>query len=511
MKKQHLRLISWLLLLTIFLSACSLDKPPKYSYTEEYLRISEPYGTDFAFQGNVLQTSVNGRTYELPSSLTENQRIQFISAQEKLCELLERNGISTAGQTYRVLENYRNWSDSANHVSYYGLNTVKSWEQALTTVQAALGDYTNYGYLYALSNIIAADLGWKQDEISKSASGEALSENTRLLNLVYPCFDTQYTDEADIDACKFVAKELLSGLENIWSEDAFLQARLDHAQSKGLDFQPTYLTFAFYSASCPLKIQTKYVEVFRDHTFQASGEYLDRLIGQDYMADTGSVIHTFEWLDEQLANIRENFASFEMAEDAIVPVCLTARLPGDLAENPHTIGLFFTDQGENIIRSTTVTALARAYTQFLFWLCGGQEQSAYEFWYASVVAYYYTMPGYFEYRRLQASHGLGASVEVIEELIGQAFDEPMDEVRFLRSCMREANAQCIDYLKSGDAMGAAFGEYLVRTYGNEAFLRCMLDTSKAKDITGKTLDEILDDWVADMQDASKDELVGQVA
>lgn len=515
MKKQHLRLISWLLLLTVFLSACNLEKPPEYSYTEEYLRISEPYGEDFIFNGNVFQVSVNGHTYAFHSSIPEPVSNQFILAQEGLCQLLERNGISTAGQTYRVLENYSNWTDSANQVSYYGLNMLKSWKQVLTTVQAALGDYTNYGYLYALSNKVAADLGWKQDEISKSASGEALSENTRLLNLVYPCFDEKYTDAADIESCKLVAKELLSGLENIWSEEAFLQAQLDYAQSKSLDFQPTYLTFAYYSPSCPLKLQTKYLEVFRDYTFQASGEFLAGYIEQDYMADTGSLIHTFEWFDEQLTQIRGAFASFEMPEGDIVPVRMCAELPrGFLSQHFESGGIYVHVRGERNIYATTVTVLAHEYTHYLYDLCCGGNLTAYEPWHNEAVAYYLSVGSNFEKRWIFASQDKNGYMESIETLIGQAYDEPLDEIRFLRRALREDSDQCLFFLKNisnQQIIASAFGEYFVRTYGKDAYLRCMLDASKTKDITGKTLDEVLDDWIADMQDPSKDEFIGQFA
>ena len=62
---------------------------------------------------------------------------------------------------------------------------------------------------------------------------------------------------------------------------------------------------------------------------------------------------------------------------------------------------------------------------------------------------------------------------------------------------REA-PESLDYLISEYALRPVFGEYFVRTYGEDVFLDWVLAPSKSKALTGKTVDEIVDDWCADM-------------
>lgn len=64
---------------------------------------------------------------------------------------------------------------------------MKSWEQVLTTIQVCLGDYTNYGYIYSLSNHVARDLQWICDDASIE-NEKVFVDDPSLLNLVYPCF-----------------------------------------------------------------------------------------------------------------------------------------------------------------------------------------------------------------------------------------------------------------------------------------------------------------------------------
>lgn len=506
MLKRYLNFIPFILIIIILFSACGTENTPSYSYTEEYRRISEPFGFGFVLQENMLQTIADGRIYEFQSSVTEEQRETFISNQEKLCQVLSDNGISTTGLNLRILSNYHNWTDSKEGLAYYSFDTMCSWKQVLTTLQVALGDYTNYGYLYALANNIAVKLNWEEDTVSKEATTERLSNNSDLLNLVYLFFDETYTNTEDIAACKILALDLLSGLENIWSEADFLQARLDYAKTNDIDYQPTYLTFAYYSQSCPLKIQTRYMEIFRDKTFCGSNEFLDGYIKEDYMTDAGSVIHTFEWLDEQLTNFRETFA---VTEDVCIPVQLSAELPnGHLSVDLDYGGLFVPSGSSCTIYATTVTCLAHEYIHFLFWHCGGDKDPANEAWHTEAVAHYYNMAGEYEQRKIMAAGDGGASIDMIEVLIGQEYDEPCDEVRFVRCALRTEASQYLYFLKENYFACSAFGEYFVRTYGEDGFLACMLHPSETKQITGKTMDEILNDWVVDMQDPSSDKSVG---
>lgn len=491
-----------LILAVLLLCAGCADTPeetePTYAYTEAYQRIQEPYASGFAFQGNLMQTVANERTYEFDPDISQEERDGFVTGQEVLCAFLEEKGISTKGLTFRVLGDYTNWSDSESKVAYFGLASAGSWEQVLTTLQAALGDYTNYGYLYALADLTAGKLGWEQEKVS--GAGQLTGS---LLNLVYPCFDEAYTTREEIAACKTASKEILAGLENPWSEEAFLEARQDYAQTHSLDFEPTYIIFAYYSPSCPLKLQTKYLEVFKDSTYVQDYYVTVGRILEDYFVSPQKIMETFQWLDEQLAKLR---STLQVDKEELVPVHLEQEIGGN--GNISFLGLFVSEGDSANIYAESLHCLAHEYVHYLYWLRGGTQDPAYEDWLNETVAHYYTTPEYFEVYYLIGTNAEPERMESIEALIGEDYDEPTDYIKFLRKVFRKReNVQYEYYLKTENSLCNAFGEYFVRTYGEDVFLDCMLAPSTIEERTGKTLEEIVDDWCVDVADPAKNDLV----
>lgn len=482
-------------------SGCNFLDRNEYKYAEVYRRISEPYGASFAFTGNMLQVTVEDHTYEFDETIAEEECSAFVTTQEKLCDLLEGQGISTAGLTFYILRDYLNRTDSENQTAYFGLECTKSWEQVFTTIQVCLGDYTNYGYLYALSDRVASDLKWSREDVLVENT-QILADDPSLLNLVYPCFSEKYSDADAIDACKALAVELLAATENIWSETEFLKARENYALNKSIDFEPTYVTFAYNGESCPLKLCCQYLEVFWDSTFVANNEYLDGYIPTDYTEGVGGLIYTFEWLDEQLTALCQRLG---VAPDQEVPVQMTESLPrGYSSPYFERGGLYNNDSGEGGIYATTVTVLAHEYVHHIYWLLCGCDDPDYEVWYNEVVAYYYCVGQQFEYRlniinNVDPSYG-----ESLEAMLGEAYDEPIDYIKFMRIGWREDGREYVPYLKRSNELACTFGEYFVRIYGEEIFLNSMMYPSRVEEFTGTSMDDIVAAWCVDMLDPAND-------
>ncbi len=141
----------------------TVEQEPEYAYSLVYRRVPNGDNTAFLMEGNVWQCTLEERNYEFDRTLEQEQRDRFISAQEQLCAYLKSNGLSTDGLVFRILKDSTNWTESDSQLAYFDIANTETWHQALTTVQAVLGDYTNYGYLYALCNRIAGELGWEQE------------------------------------------------------------------------------------------------------------------------------------------------------------------------------------------------------------------------------------------------------------------------------------------------------------------------------------------------------------
>lgn len=470
-----------------------------YEYTEVYQHISEPYGSGFYYQGMVNQVVVNNHTYEFESAISEAEFSKFVTEQEKLCKLLEKHDLSTAGLTFRIFASYPNRTESENGLAYYGFDTMKTWKQVLTTIQVCKGDYTNYGYLYALSNRIAEELKWSCDDAIVEDEMVFVKDSS-LLNLVYPCFAEKYSDGAEINACKALAMELLSTTENIWSEEAFLRAREHYAQNKNINFEPTYVLFAYNGENCPLKLSCKYMEVFWDSSFVACNQYLDGYIPEDYVEGVSGLIHTFEWLDGQITILCEQLGA---TPDQQISVQMLDILP------PNSIplktgGLYYNESGKGKVYATTVTVLAHEYVHHIYWLLCGCSDLDYESWYNEVVAYYYTIGERYEYRVSIIDNVDPDYRDRLEEMIGEAYDEPSDYIKFMRIGWRETENDYIIYLKNKNDLCSAFGEYFVRIYGEDVFLKSMLYPSRVEEFTGRSMDEIVDDWVVDMRNPEND-------
>ena len=512
---KNRRLICFVLCILLFCSACGFvsenevtnaiptepapeETLPVLEYSETYVRLMEPCGSGFILQKNVMQTDLAGHCYQFEPSIPEAARTGFVSEQEKLCRILDEHGIATDGLCFFVQPEYSNWTDSAQGIAYYGLNTASSWEQALTTLQLALGDYTNYGYLYALSDLLASELGWQQDEATDT---NAVITDGSLLNLVYPCFDEMYTSPEDIAACKALSKVLLAGLDNVWSEEGFLQARERYADEKGIDFAPTYLAFAYYSPSCKLKLRGRYLEFFRTNSFEEDVYFTHGYIDEDYMASLDGMIRGVGWLEDYLTRLR---ATFGVDDPALLPVYLSDDA-GRYAD--ITYAAYFTwDKDGGRITGICIPIMAHEYVHYLYWLRGGEEDPAYEDWINEVVACYYDLPGDYEITRRYFEKYRPEFLRDFTETTGEAYDDITDYIRLLRIYYRtEEDVKPYRYYLITDYdLRPVFGDYFVRTYGEDVFLEWALHPSRVKQLTGKTNDEIISDWCADMDDPEND-------
>lgn len=468
-------------------------------YTEVYQRIIEPYGTTYLLNGKVYQTVWNSHTYEFEKSIPEDTRSFFVAAQETLCLLLESHGYETEGMTFRVLKTYPNRAESAEKTAYFGADTLCTWQQVLVTLQVCMGDYTNFGYLYALANEIAVQYDWECDVLS---SEETAFDDPVHLNLVYPSFAEKYSDAKTIQTCKLLARTLLRAAKDIWSEAEFLAARLEYTESKGIDFIPTTIAFAYNSESCPLKTLSNYVEVFWDSSFAANNEYLQGLIPVDYTEGTAGLVHTFQWLDVQLNELCQKL---NYVPNERLPIQMMAILPKNLTSINRDVGWIYSYYPNPACGyATTVTGLTNIYANYIFSMVSGFPGSDYENWCQGVVAAYYTVAADYE-KLLHYMDNVDPDYrEIVERRIGEAYDEPSDYIKFLRVAWRERDINYLQYIKSGSELGSAFGEFFVRTYGEEAFQKSMFRPSNAAEYTGFLMDDILDQWTQDMQNPEND-------
>ncbi len=256
-----------------------------------------------------------------------------------------------------------------------------------------------------------------------------------------------------------------------------------------------------------MKMTTQYLEVFRLESYVADYRYEMGYITEDYFSRAGTIIPAFEKLDEQLTAL---CGIFNMYPEGRIEMRLMGSLSSGGQESQYS-GLF--SYYSCYIRVITISALAHEYTHYLYYLSCGLSDQNYQDMYNEVVAYYYgSTLSSFEDAFLYNENIDSTFLSRMEEKLGEAYDEPADYIRLIRINAREVDPQYLSNwggsgTDSAHSLKIAFGEYFVRMYGEKAFLNSMMYPSRVEEYTGKTMDEIMDDWEADMADPEMDALV----
>lgn len=91
-----------------------------------------------------------------------------------------------------------------------GIQCTKSYEQILSTLMAATNEYSNYGLLFGLSNIIANDLKFtKSSNIDGNIKSIVESQtDLEFFDICYPCFTSAYASQANQNFSKQVSYSL---------------------------------------------------------------------------------------------------------------------------------------------------------------------------------------------------------------------------------------------------------------------------------------------------------------
>ncbi|MBR5094132.1 MAG: hypothetical protein IK095_03470 [Oscillospiraceae bacterium] len=451
-------------------------------------QVMAPLSDHILFSGAYSTAQVNGSTYDFQKGVEESVRLDFIRAEE---ELLGRLGESE-GVILRVLSGYPCFSDSAKRTIYLDAGACRSWQQILATLSAVEGDYANYGYLYAKADRLARELGWTRDDTAR-ADPSVFAEDPSLLQLVYPCFDAVYTAPEKIAACKALALEMDGE-----TEDDLLANVAAWAAGQGLAFTPTEIRFAPYGEACPLKIRCHYVEFLRLAGYTGDYSVREGYQKEDGLADVDTMLRTLGRLDERLNEICLHLGVTEIRR---LPVQLTDGLYAISGKDYRCRIYGSVDNGTYYIKSCSLGEVEACFAQYAFNALGGWEDPAQEDWLAEALYYYLSQEPLYENVRMRAEADPDWMAE-IEETIGGPFDDPEDHLLYIRRlAVEETETTGYDLrrlVKNWSLMSMAFGDWFAETYGEDVFIASALAPSTIRERTGKTLDQLLDDFCEDV-------------
>lgn len=461
------------------------EPPSTFTYSTVYRSDREYRSTELVLPPRSEMASTNGRYYCFHPTIPEGSRDDFIHDQETLIALLEENGIPCNLITVGVIKSYTGWASTEKSVIYMGIEEAKSWKQVLYTLQVAMGEFTNYGYLYALSNAIAGSLGWTTDEIP-SVDTEELKKSPYIMDLTYPCFEGGYVPESETNLAKAVATAILESCEDPYDAEQFRQKQLDYALSAGIEDELAYLEFASAGDSCPLRIRNQYYEllVFR--------EYDPKAEDVAYFADYPTLVSYLERFDRNIAYAAQYF---DVTDAPVIEARLSPTIMEEYSET--VIGVFLSNNGNPFIKMENLDCLVHEYVHYLYYTyCteNGWDSGA-EVWQNEALAYYFGITGNAVlYETYYRSPSLFAYQ--FTQFVGHPYEDDWDSMYLLHTAAVESDTDPIEALYEYDHECGSLAAYVTQRFGEDVMAEVMLHPSRAEELTGCTMEDILQDWKA---------------
>lgn len=488
--------------------------------------------------------TTTGRVYARPAMLTVEQRVEFltltvddgfffcattdteeadefINAQRTLLQFLRDSGVEIQKLNYYAIDFDDSFSENEKKRGHIAFSDVKSYQQVLVTLQTLWGDYTDYGYIHAVANTIAAHLGWQTDsieEVDQTALATFFAENPEALNLVYPCFTTAYASEETVRNCKALSKQLVERIElrealtkPIDEQVNDFCALVDtYAQEISVTFSRQESRYAYYGEYIPLKISTPYVEHFIDRNYE--DEYLAALekLGDDswdYFVDYLSIFATLDIINEEIAR---SVAYFGLEDE--VGVVAMYWLSADSAAELHTwmgghrITNYYNSTPDDPlfdgkIRLTRISSYLHEYFHHIEHLINPNLGQT---WQSQTFADLGSAQSQHARRFLEtASMSDELSRELFYAFFGREYQSCWEDYYnvYDMTCYLNHSYQ-LEYLKKEP--WNSFAHYLLGLYGEEIVPEILLFPETVEEVTGKTWEILQSDWQRHLEEKFKD-------
>ncbi|MBQ8576807.1 MAG: hypothetical protein IJ449_02400 [Clostridia bacterium] len=501
------RLVCILLLAFCILGLCSCRDndigKTEYVYTEDYLKIKEPGGDGFLVSGNVKVCADGGYVYRFTSDIPENIGNMFIATHKILEAYLLDNGVpQDECVTIHLLVEKSSFTQGEENTVWLSLSDLGTQKHVLAVLSAlwGRGEYTNYGYLYALSDKISRDLGWSTDGDAGTPDNALFAEKPELCSLVYPCFLTDFYSEEKISACRALACEVLSRMEDPFAgEDAFLSELAAYISAilptTGVLSENEFF-FAFGGDAIPLKIRTPYFTIERTTGYTAGVLAEGEELTADVRAD--DPLYNFPLLLDVLSSADEAVEVFHAAFSAAGYECPEAPFWVQLVSDGE-FSFYSYENGVPLMRTDSVYYPVRGYVWYAAAevFNNGGTVGTWENWRASVLYSYFAKEEMFRTQYALSRHR--GALDSLGEKIGEPFDDVDDELKFI-SAMLATSEDTLSYeLKTTNRAAMPFAGYLADNYGEEVMIQCMMEPERAESLTGMSLDGLIRHWTAEMQ------------
>lgn len=500
---------AWIMLLVLaMLSGCALggQRVTQFHDTYEYSTKNKTYVQPAIVDGwvkrDALTTTTEDGTF-FCFTIDTAQANDFVNAQRMLLHFLAAQGVEIGEMTFYGTDYGYSFSESGDRAAYVDLTSVRSWEQVLVTLQALWGDYTDYGYVYAMANAIAATLDWKTDSVpnvDEDMLDAFFTENPAAIHLLYPTFTAQFSSKEMAANSKALATRLFTDIRWRKALAKPIKEQLDdyyvlvssYTQDLSVPFTRQTCGYAYYGKNIPLRIMTTYAELLIDADYEDI-EY--RWFG-DYFSDYVSIYETANTIETEISAAVAYFG-LENTAGVVTMKWMDSNDPAT-ATYVQTSGKYYSSTHTAYLRS--IYPCLHEYYHHIEYLF---TQNNPRTWQSQAFCEIGTAHSRYPNNRMDQIFETENYAELFVACTGRTY-RPGGEDFFEASdiaCLINNDYQ-LDYNSSGpqDSMVG----YLIGLYGERMASEILLFPETVEDVTGKTWAELETQWKQNLQNKYAD-------
>jgi len=468
----------------------------QYEYKQREKVCYFPSFTNENEKTEVLSVSTEDGSYVCMTT-DKAQADSFINAQRTLLHFLRENGVAVRELNYVALNFNDNFSESEKDKAYISLSSTETWQQVLVTLHAQWGDFTDYGYVYAMANAIAAQLGWQTDalETAEASSMDAFfCENTEALHLLYPAFTKLYATEETVKYSKLLSLSLFEYID--WREalkkpietqlDEFEGLLYEYSGKIGVSFSSPVCDFAYRGPYLPLCIRTTYATHIVDYGYK---DYYSDTYGE-YFGDYVTICQTAEIIDKEMVEEARRVG----LEDCVGNFCFNWLSEYSAMTNREKgrVGYCYPLMQEAYV--TSIDFYMHEYCHYIEHLLNPDSPGNFS-WQSQAFCEIGNSHSRFPLYRIEKLFTQDSELaELFYSFTGRTYRSGVEDY------FETIDINCyiydefsLDYRNGGPSVNS-FTRYLIKDFGEEAISNLMLFPDTVVDVTGKTWDTLKVEW-----------------
>lgn len=485
-------------LLFTALSGCTADTPNEISEAYAYSTEIRSFLRPAVANGEALRTALTTDTEDgtfFCFTKEEAEANDFINTQRTLVQYLRSCGIRIEELEYYGTDYGYSFSQSSENAIYVGFSDVRTWQQVLVTLQGVWGDYTDYGYVYALSNAIADELGWQADAIPAFEKKDAdlfFAENPGAVQLLYPTFTEKLASQETVTHSKALAAHLLEGIN--WEDavskpiseqlDAYYDLIRAYAQELSIPFELQACGYAYYGENVKLRIITAYAELIIDRNYHDVHE----TVYGDYWGDYLSVYQTTNTINAEISAAVEYFDLQDTA--GIIQLNWLDKNDSNTQWLIRNNGAYYYSTHTAYV--TSAVSYLHEYYHHIQYLLNPDLKFAWQSQTFCELGAFYSL-----YRQMSMKNMFTQDEEGVKlfyDYTGRSYEPGRDDYYEVMDILcYDSEYYKLEYQTGGEAHNS-FCRYLVDLYGEESVFDVLLFPNTVEDATGKTWDSLRAEW-----------------